>query len=98
MRRSQKSKRDVDERNAMPIDPQKLNATYNQLKDLVGPQGAFIVFCAQGEGDSDENVEIRAYGPQSRQVGLLNACGSYLQDVLRKQLNDRMQRRPKEPD
>jgi hypothetical protein len=82
----------------MPIDAQKLNTVYNQLKELVGSQGAFAIFCSKGVGDSDEEIEVRTFGPQTRQIGLLDTCVPVTRENIVRSFNGRLKRKPQEPD
>lgn len=81
----------------MPIDSQKLNTIYNQLKELVGPQGAFVLFCAEPNGE-DEDTQVRTLGPHTRVLGLIDLCGPITRDNLIQVFNNRMKKMPKEPD
>lgn len=82
----------------MPIDPQKLNTIYNQLKELVGHQGAFALFCSSGTDGTDEDTQIRMFGPQTRQIGLLDSCGPFIRENLIQEFNSRIKKLPQEPD
>lgn len=82
----------------MPMDPQKLNTIYNAMKELVGPQGAFMFFCSKGSGEADEEIEIRTFGPQTRQIGLLDTCGPVIRDKLLQGFVGRLRRKLNEPD
>ena len=80
------------------IDPQKLNTVFNQLKELVGDQGAFILYVNKGFSAASEDSQIRTYGPPMRLMGLLSVCTGWTQDALMQNLNELVKVRPPEPD
>ncbi len=80
------------------IDPQKLNTIFNQLKELVGPQGAFVLYANKGHGEFGEDTQIRTLGPHTKLLGLLSICTQWTQDSLIKRLEDVAQEKPREPD
>lgn len=82
----------------MPIDSQKLNAIYNQLKELVGDQGVFMLFCSAGGGNEGEDTQIRTFGPQTRQIGVLDTCVPFIREHQMKVFQSRMKQLPQEPD
>lgn len=80
------------------MDKQKLNAIYNSLKDLVGEQGAFLLFAAGQNGQgAGEDMQIRAYGPLSRQIGLLSIGGEMVNAHVEQKLERNIER-TSEPD
>lgn len=81
----------------MAIDKQKLNAAHNQLKEIVGENGAFILLLAKME-PSDEDVQIRLKGSDTRLAGLLESCSAYLKEHFRKKFADHVKPMPSEPD
>ena len=82
----------------MPIDAQKLNTIYNLLKELVGPQGAFVMLCTSPHGDMDEDTQIRSAGPPTRVIGLMDTCVPIARDNVIQGFNKRIQKLPAEPD
>jgi hypothetical protein len=82
----------------MPIDGQKLNTIYNQLKELVGQQGAFVLILVSPNGDQDEGVQIRTFGPPTRVIGTLDTCVPIARENVIQIFNKRIQRLPPEPD
>lgn len=82
----------------MAVDPQKLNTIYNRLKELVGNQGAFVLYVNQPEGDLGEDTQIRTSGPPTRVLGLLSFCNAFAEDTLMKRLQALLEQKLKEPD
>lgn len=80
------------------MDKQKLNAIYNQLKELVGEQGAFIFFAVDANGKAGEDIQVRSWGPITRQQGLLGIGGQLYQDHMSDKIAAVTQILPKEPD
>lgn len=69
------------------MDKQKLNTIYNSLKELVGEQGAFVLFVAGQNGQgAGEDMQIRCNGPLSRQIGLLSIGGEFLNASVQQKL------------
>lgn len=82
----------------MHIDPQKLNTIYNQLKELVGPQGAFILYANKPDGDSGEDTQIRTLGPPTKLLGMLTIGANLTQETLMQRVGNLAETKPQEPD
>lgn len=80
------------------MDKQKLNTVYNLLKELVGHQGAFIVFAVDANGQGGEDIQVRSWGPLSRQQGLMSLGGSMHQGLMQQRVGEVMEIPPNEPD
>ena len=83
----------------MAIDRAQLNKIYNALKELVSSQGAFVLFCVRpDELGAGENTQIRAYGPISRQIGLLQMGGALQEGHINEVIQKTITKLPAEPD
>ena len=80
------------------MDKQKLNTIYNQLKELVGEQGAFVFFAVGGDGKAGEDIQVRGYGPITGQHGLLGVGGQLYQEHMSDKISKMSQILPNEPD
>lgn len=81
----------------MKIARDRLNAIHNALRDLVGEQGAFILFAVKPDGEG-EDVQIRISGPDTRLTGLLKVGSCHTEKYLEKKTDEIMKPLPKEPD
>ena len=79
------------------IDRQRLNFVHNDLKNLAGDRGGFILFIVGGEG-AEEDIQIRFVGGDLKLLGLLASCSEYTRAQLLSRFGDRMKRLPAEPD
>lgn len=79
------------------IDRQRLNFAHNDLKNLAGERGAFILFIATGEGEGHD-VQMRFVGPDLKVLGLLESCGRFVRERMNKQFDERITKLPTEPD
>ena len=81
----------------MPFDAQKMNTIYNLLKEMVGPQGAFVLYCAEENGEAEE-TQIRTFGPETRQLGLIDFYVPIHRDTMNANFRARLKKLPQEPD
>ena len=81
-----------------PIDSQKFNAIYNQLKELVGDRGAFVLLLAKPTDGAGEDMKFHTCGPITSIIGLLNVGTPYLNETLMKNLESRLGIEPRQPD
>jgi hypothetical protein len=82
----------------MIMDKQNLNTVYNQLKELVGKNGTFVLFCASPVDAEREDVQVRTYGPTTHQIGLLDTCGALYRETLGQGFKASMRPAKREPD
>ncbi len=82
----------------MKIDGAKMNTAHNLLKDIAGPQGAFVLFVASGLEDTGEDFQIRAWGPLTRQAGVMALGVPFFEQSLDETTGKKMKQLPREPD
>jgi hypothetical protein len=81
----------------MKINAERLNIAHNMIKEMVGEQGAFILFAVKPDGEG-EDLQIRIFGPNSRVLGLLEASSPYIEKHMREKISSEIRPLPAEPD
>lgn len=82
----------------MPIDKQKFNTIYNQLKELVGDRGAFAIMVVKQTEGASEDMKFETYGPVTTVSGMLGIGGQYLGEAIQSKLDGLLKPTPRQPD
>lgn len=82
----------------MGIDKQKFNAVYNQLKEMVGDHGAFIIMATTPTEGCGEDMKFETFGSITTLNGLMGIGNLYLQGAMKQKLDTVLRPAPRQPD
>lgn len=82
----------------MGIDKQKFNTIYNQLKEMVGENGAFSIMVVTPTQGTGEDMKFETYGAITKLSGMLGIGNLYLQEAMQAKLDALLKPAPRQPD